>query len=70
MIIINKYILDIYIYIYIFFNSWSIDCEPVFHRVFHKTTIIRQLRRWNESKNTKNTDKKPLGFCLCVVVSV
>ena len=32
----------------------------------------RQLRRWNESKlkNTKNTDKKSLGFRLCGVLSV
>ena len=48
----------IYIYIYIF-NSWNIDCDPGFYGVFCKTTIIRQLRKWNESKigNRKNTKK-------------
>ena len=30
----------IYIYIY---NSWNIDCDPGFHGVFCKTTIIRQF---------------------------
>ena len=38
--IINKYILDIYI-----FNSRNIDCDPGFHGVFCKTTIIRELRK-------------------------
>ena len=44
MIIINKYVLAIYT-----FNSWNIVCNPGFHGVFFfcKTTIIRQLRRWN-----------------------
>ena len=56
----------IYIYIY---NPWKIVCDPGFHVVLQKTTIIRQLR-WNESKIRKNTDKKTLGFRLCVVVSV
>ena len=42
--IINKYILDIYIYIY---NPSKILCHPGFHGVFCKTIIIRQLRRWN-----------------------
>ena len=61
----------IYIYIYIYiFNSWNIVCNPVFSAVFCKTTMIRQLRRWNESKIRKNSDKKLLGFRLCEVVSV
>ena len=41
----------IYIYIYIIyildmymFNPWKIFCNPAFHEVFCKTTIIRQLR--------------------------
>ena len=71
----NPFYTHIYIYIYIYiyiFNSWNIVCSPGFHGVFCKTTIIRQLR-WNElkiEKTRKNTDKKPLGFRLCVVVSV
>ena len=35
-----------YIYIYIY-NSCNIDCDPGFHGVFCKATIIRQLRSWN-----------------------
>ena len=37
------------------YNPWKIVCDPGFHGVFSKTTIIRQLRRWNELKieNTK-----------------
>ena len=49
---INKYILDIYIFI---FNPWKIFCGHRFHEVY-KTTIIRQLIRWNELK-IKNTTK-------------
>ena len=37
-IIINKYISDIYM-----FNSWNMICDPGFHGVFCKTTIIGQL---------------------------
>ena len=48
----NKYILDIYIYIYIYI--WLIHgiytTTPGFHGIFCKTTIIRQLRKSNESK--------------------
>ena len=39
--------------------------RPLVSWSFCKTTIIRQLRKWNESKIEKiqkNTDKKPLGF--------
>ena len=39
IMIINKYILDIYI-----INPWKIFCNPRFHEVFCKTIIIRQLR--------------------------
>ena len=63
-----------YIYIYgiYIFNSWNIVCNSGFHEFFCKTTINRQWRRWNELKieNTKNTDKKPLRFRLCVLVCV
>ena len=38
------------IYIFFFFNSWNIDCDPGFNGVFCETAIIRQLRNWNESK--------------------
>ena len=64
--IINKYILDIYI-----FNPWKISCDLRFPEVY-KTTFIRQLRRWNELKieNTIKYRQNPLGFRLCVVVSV
>ena len=39
-------------------NSWNIDCDPGFHGVFCKTTIIRQLRKWNELKigNRKHSE--------------
>ena len=30
------------------YNPWKIFCNPGFHEVFCKTTIIRQLRKWNE----------------------
>ena len=57
-------------YIYIC-NSWDIDWDPGFHGVFCKTTIIRQLRRWNELKIERYEKiQKPLGFRLCVVVTV
>ena len=50
----NIHIIYIYIYIYIYkFNSWNVDCDSGFHGVFCKTTIIRQLRRWNELKIEK-----------------
>ena len=35
----------------------------MFHGVFCKTTIIRQLRKLNEAKIEKIQSKKPLGFC-------
>ena len=65
MIIIDRYILDIYI-----FNSWNLDCETWVSWSFFffcfcffcKTTIIRQLKKLNESKIEKNTVKKLLGF--------
>ena len=46
-------------------------CDFRFPEVY-KTTFIRQLRRWNELKieNTTKYRQKPLGFRLCVVVSV
>ena len=68
--IINKYMLDIYIYIYIF-NPWKIFCDLNFHEVY-KPTFIRQLRRWNELKIESTTKywKKTLGFPLCVAVNV
>ena len=52
-----------YIYIYIY-NSWNIVCNPGFHEVFCKTTIIRQLRRWNELEieNTKKYRQKTIGI--------
>ena len=55
----------------------KIDCNPGFHEVFCKTTIIRQLRRLNESKiqNTKIIffvflifDSFHLLNCLMIVV--
>ena len=39
-----------------------------FMECFCKTTIIRQLRKWNESKIEKNIVKKPLGFCMILYV--
>ena len=76
--IINRYILDVYIYIYIYIyisNSWNIDCDPGFHGVFCKTTIIRQLRICNESKieNTKKYRQKTIEISLmwgCKCLSV
>ena len=65
--IIYIYIYNIYIYI---FNSWNIDCDLGFHGVFCKTTIIRQLRKWNKSKIEKirkSKHKKPLGFRMKVL---
>ena len=35
-----------FIYVYIYY-SWNIDCDPGFHGVFRKTTIIRQLVKTN-----------------------
>ena len=72
-----------WIYIYIF-NPWKIFGNPRFHGVFCKTTIIRQLWRWNESKieNTKKYRKKTVGIsfmcgesvwvyvCVCVCMYV
>ena len=68
----NIYTDYIYILAINIFNSWNLDCDPRFHGFFCKTTIIRQSRRRNESKieNTKKCRQKPLGFRLCVVVSV
>ena len=50
------------------------DCDPGFHGVFCKTTIIGQLRRWNVlniEKYEKVQKKKPLEFsfmygCKCL----
>ena len=69
---INKYILDIYIYD--IYNPWKIVCNPGIHEVFCKTTIIRQLR-WNELKieNTKKYRQKTVRIsfmCGCKCVSV
>ena len=88
----NPLYIYIYIYIYIIiiiiiiyiFNSWNTDCDPGFHVVFCKTTIIRLLRKWNESKIEKIQAKKKrwefgwkltcscvwvyVGVCLCVYV--
>ena len=52
-------------YIYIF-NPWKIFCNPGFHEVFCKTTIIRQLRRWNELKieNMTKYREKTVRICL------
>ena len=75
----------IYIYIYIYnifhglyiyiFNPWKIFCNPGFHEVFCKTTITRQLRRWNELKieNTTKYSQKTVRssfVCGCKCVSV
>ena len=65
-----------YIYIYIYtFNPWKIVCDPGFHGVFCKTTIIRQLRRGDELKieNTKKYRQKTVRIsfmCGCKCVSV
>ena len=61
--------MTIYIYIY---NSWNIDCDPGFHGVFCKTTIIRQLRRWKIEKY-KKVQTKIVGIlfmcgCKCMWV--
>ena len=66
--------MNIYIYIYIY-NPLKIFCDPGFHGVFCKTTLIRQLRRWNELKieNTKKYRQKNVGIsfvCGCKCVSV
>ena len=67
IIMIDKYILDIYI-----FNPWKmLFCELRFLEVYK--TFIRQLRRWNEIENRKChkiQTKNLLGFRLCVVVRV
>ena len=55
----------IYIYIYIrviYFMPWNFVCDPWVSWSFYKTTIIRQLTKWNESKIEKYS-QKPLGFC-------
>ena len=59
IMIINKYILDIYI-----FYPWKIFCHLRFHEVFCKITIIRQLRRWNELKieNMTKYRQKRISF--------
>ena len=65
----------IYIYIYIF-NSWNVDCEPVFHGVFFLQNNNHQAVKnmeWIENRKIRtNTDKNrwDMGFRLCVVVSV
>ena len=75
IIIIIKYILDIYIS-----NSWNLDCNPLVSWSFFKTTIIRQLRKWNESKIEKIQSKTVVvlydflrvvvSVCVCVCVCV
>ena len=67
IMIINKYIFYIYI-----FNSWKIlFCYLRFHEVYNNIPQIVKKMEWNwKSKMRQNTDKKPLGFRLCVVVSV
>ena len=78
----------IYIYIYIYINKLiSITyiylihgistATPGFHGFFFKTTIIRQLRKWNESKIEKILSENRWDFvgmftrdCECVSVCV
>ena len=54
-------------------NSWNIDCDPGFHGVFCKKTIIRQLGKWNELKlkNTKKYRQSTVGISfMCGFLSV
>ena len=55
---------------------WNLVCDPWVSWSFYKTTIIRLLTKWNESKIEKYC-QKPLGFCrkhvivgVCVCVCV
>ena len=41
---------------------WNLLGDPWVSWSFHKTTIIRQLTKWNESKIEKYNQKQ-LGFC-------
>ena len=61
IMIINKYILDIYIYI---FNSWKIFCNLRFHEVY-KTTFIMRTNFY-----LLRTFRPHLGrvFCVCACV--
>ena len=54
------------------FNPWKIFCNPSFHEVFCKTTIIQAVKKmeWIENRKYDNIQTKMLGFRLCVVVSV
>ena len=57
--IINKYILDIYV-----INPWKILFSDLrFLEVYNNIHQASKKMEWN-------IDKKPLGFRLCVVVSV
>ena len=58
---------NIYIYIYIYIRfiyliPRKFVCDPWVSLIFYKTTIIRQIAKWNESK-IENTEKKTLGLC-------
>ena len=46
---------------------WNFFCDPWVSWRFYKTTIIRQLTKWNESKIEKYS-KKPLGLCMNLYV--
>ena len=75
IMIINKYIL----YIYLIHGKY---CSAILGFLKFITTFVRKLRWWNEIENRKcdniqtkskmlqNTDKKPLRFRVCVVVSM
>ena len=51
-------------------NSWNIDCDPGFYGVFCKTTVIKQLRRWN-GLIIEKYEKNGISFmCGCKCVSL